>query len=95
MIVHFHDIVFPYDYTPDLLDGALFFSHESVLLHAFLTFNTDFRILASLSMLQHRRTEQLKPLFSNYRPAQFEDGIMIKSGHAPSSIFLKRVGETN
>ncbi len=34
--VHFHDIYFPYDYPGDLLSTALFFNHESTLLHAFL-----------------------------------------------------------
>jgi len=29
VLIHFHDIVFPYDYTPDILDGAMFFPHES------------------------------------------------------------------
>ena len=29
--VHFHDITFPYDYSRHVLDGALFFQHESAL----------------------------------------------------------------
>ncbi|MDQ6806596.1 MAG: class I SAM-dependent methyltransferase [Actinomycetota bacterium] len=37
--VHFHDIVSPYDYSPEILRGDLCFSHESVLLHAFLAQN--------------------------------------------------------
>jgi hypothetical protein len=88
--VHFHDILFPYDYAPDILRRALFFSHESVLLHAFLALNSDFRVLASLSMLHHKRRDQLKQLLPNYAPAEMDEGLIIRQGHFPSSIYLRR-----
>ena len=91
VIVHFHDIMFPYDYNPDIVNGTLFFPHESVLLHAFLTLNADFSILASLSMLHHKRPADLKQLLCNYQPAQHQDGVQTKPGHIPSSLFLKRI----
>src|SRR5215472_187954 len=56
--VHFHDITFPYDYARDVLE-TLFFGHESVLLHAFLAFNSRFRVLAALSLLHYAAPERL------------------------------------
>ncbi len=91
VMAHFHDILFPYDYTPDILDGALFFQHESVLLQAFLTLNGDFRIRVSFSMLHNKRQSELRKLFPNYRPAQHQDGICLTPGHFPSSLYFQRV----
>ena len=60
---HFHDIYFPYDYAPDTLSTALFFSHETALLYAFLLMNRDFEIAGSLSMLHHLRLNELQRFF--------------------------------
>jgi hypothetical protein len=86
--VHFHDIYFPYDYPGDLLTGALFFHHESALLHAFLAFNRRFRLLAALSALHHLRPDSLRELFRNYRPRGNDDGLTATPGHFPSSAYL-------
>ena len=91
--VHFHDICFPYDYSPDTLSTALFFSHETALLYAFLLMNRDFEIAGSLSMLHHQRLDDLRQFFPDIRPAVFEDGLIVKSGQFPSSIFLRRLAE--
>jgi len=90
---HFHDIYFPYDYSPDLLSTALFFSHESALLYAFLLMNRSFEIAGSLSMLHHQRLGDLERIFPDIRPAVFEDGLTMQSGQFPSSIFLRRLAE--
>jgi hypothetical protein len=90
---HFHDIYFPYDYSPDLLSTALFFSHESALLYAFLLMNRRFEIAGSLSMLHHQRPGDLERIFPDIRPAVFEDGLTMQSGQFPSSIFLRRLAE--
>ncbi len=66
--VHFHDIYFPYDYPGDVLDKALFFTHETALLMAFLTLNTHFRILCSLGMLHHYQQEEAFKAVSPLRP---------------------------
>jgi hypothetical protein len=95
VLIHFHDIVFPYDYTPDILDGAMFFPHESALLHAFLAYNSDFVVLASMAMLHHGSAQELGQLLRNYRPARHENGIQTNPGHFPSSIFLKRIAVTS
>jgi len=90
---HFHDIYFPYDYSPDLLSTALFFSHESALLYAFLLMNRSFEIAGSLSMLHHQRPADLRRIFPDIHPAVFEDGLTMQSGQFPSSIFLRRLAE--
>jgi hypothetical protein len=89
--VHFHDILFPYDYHRYIMDTLLFFTHESVLLHAFLTYNSRFRILASLSMLHYARPETLAQFLPNYRPASNDAGLNRGAGHFPSSTYLEVV----
>lgn len=75
VVVHVHDIMFPYDYQPDTLDGRLFFWDESTLLHAFLIGNDHARILLSQSMLVHAKQAELKELLVGYRPAKMRDGL--------------------
>jgi predicted O-methyltransferase YrrM len=87
--VHFHDIIFPYDYGRGVLTHDLFFGHESVLLHAFLTNNAKYSILAALSMLHYADPEGLKTFLPNYRPARNEQGLEIGEGHFPSAIYLQ------
>jgi predicted O-methyltransferase YrrM len=88
---HFHDITFPYDYSRHVLDSALFFQHESVLLHAFLAFNRRFRLLAALSMLHYAAPEALTESIPNYRPAGNDGGLNVGQGHFPSSAYLRVV----
>jgi hypothetical protein len=85
---HFHDVWFPYDYSPTLLQGSLFFWHESALLMAFLACNDRFRIAASLSMLHYERQEQLGEVFRGYRPRKCDAGLALDDGHYPSSCYL-------
>ena len=89
--VHFHDITFPYDYSRHVLDSALFFQHESVLLHAFLAFNSRFRLLAALSMLHYAAPQKLAECLPNYRPAANDGGLNAGNGHFPSSAYLQVV----
>lgn len=93
--IHFHDIYFPYDYSPDILDSSLFFWHESVLLHAFLCGNSRFCIQASLSMLHHARQKQLVACLPNYHPAECEHGILTSKGHFPASTYLRIEGDAD
>jgi hypothetical protein len=87
--VHFHDIWFPYDYSGGMLDGELFFWHETALLHAYLTGNRNTRILTSLSMLHYARRTELAQLIPTYKPRSDSDGLSTGPGHYPSSIFLE------
>ena len=88
-VVHFHDILFPYDYPRDLLNGALFFPHESPLLHAFLSGNSRFMILCSLSMLHYKKKKELQLLMPHYVPAGDDEGLQVSGGHFPSATYLK------
>lgn len=96
--VHFHDILFPYDYSPTLLTSDLFFWNESVLLQAFLTHNARCTLRLALSMIHHAAPETLAELLPAYRPARFEQGLVLdKLGrmHFPSSAYLQVVDETD
>lgn len=63
VIVHVHDIFLPFDYRRDwVLDEFRFWS-EQYLLHAFLTFNSEFEVLLANRYLAHRYLEDLKTAF--------------------------------
>lgn len=89
VFVHFHDITFPYDYSPKTLTQTIFFWRETTLLAALLTNNPGFRILCSMSMLHVDRADQLKQAIPVFNPAPLEDGLLAGEGHIPSSIFIK------
>jgi len=89
--VHVHDIMFPYDYQPDTLDGRLFFWDESTLLHAFLIDNQHAEILLSESMLVHAKRPELLELLIGYTPAATRDGLFdgARQGkHFPSATYF-------
>jgi hypothetical protein len=88
--VHFHDIYFPYDYSPVTLSDALFFPHETALLYAFLVMNQQYEIAASLSMLHHQRLDDLLQFFPEMQPRKFNDGLGVSDGHFPCSVYLRR-----
>ncbi len=88
---HFHDITFPYDYSPKILTSALNFWHESILLHAFLAYNPHFDIAASMSMLHYERAKELGACLPNYRPQGNEFGLPTTPGHFPTSTYLRKV----
>ena len=87
--VHFHDIFFPYDYARNIVKEALFFWHESVLLHSFLAYNERYAILASCSMLHYEKQVELQALLTSYAPAKDDQGLSAGKGHFPSSIYLQ------
>lgn len=87
---HFHDIMFPYDYSRGILTDDLFFWQESTLLLAFLTGNPHFAVAVSLSMLHHGRPDGLRRLVPHYQPQGNADGMRLwPSGHFPSSLFIR------
>jgi hypothetical protein len=87
--VHFHDITFPYDYGRHLLEGELFFWHESVLLHAFLAGNARFSILVALSMMHYAAPDRLRECLPHYMPAANDEGLNVGEGHFPCSAYLQ------
>jgi len=85
--VHFHDIWFPYDFDPRIMD-RIFFWHETSLLLAFLSCNSRFRVRASMSLLHHERQAALSKLFPRYNPMQIERVVRVVHGDCPTSIYL-------
>jgi hypothetical protein len=63
VIVHVHDIFFPFDYRRDWVLEELRFWTEQYLLQAFLSFNSEFEVLISNSYLSHYYSEDLKAAF--------------------------------
>lgn len=86
---HFHDIYFPYDYSPYLMTTELFFHHESPLLHAFLLDNARCRLVLAMSQLHHDAPQAMQQVFRNYRPCPMDDGLVVGDGHFPSSVYLR------
>lgn len=90
VFVHFHDIAFPYDYGPNVLE-EFFFWHESALLHAYLAGNSSISILCAMSMLHCDNPARMRGKLPNYTPAPTRDGLKQGPGHYPMSIYLKTV----
>jgi hypothetical protein len=87
--VHFHDIYFPFDYQRGLIDDELFFSNESVLLHALLINNPALAVRAALSMLHYADPSRLGRSLPGYRPAPDDAGLRAGAGHFPASAYLQ------
>lgn len=91
VIIHFHDIFFPYDYQRNVLFTYCVWS-ETSLLHAFLKFNKRFQIIFCLSQLHYDKTKELKKIFPDYIPQSNYYGLIEKntnlSNHFPASIYL-------
>jgi hypothetical protein len=91
VIVHIHDIYFPYLYGPDAM-RSYFGWQESTLLLALLTDNPRLRVLGCLSALHHDRPKELQAILGDYVPAPLENGLEGPGGigdrHFPSSIYL-------
>ena len=63
VIVHVHDIFFPFDYRRDWVMDEFRFWSEQYLLQAFLSFNSEFEVLMSNSYLGYYYKEDLKATF--------------------------------
>jgi hypothetical protein len=62
VVVHFHDVFYPFEYPREWLLKGMFWS-EAYLLRAFLTFNDRFEIVMFNSYLRHWMPERLKARF--------------------------------
>ena len=61
--VHVHDIFLPFEYPRDWVTGELRFWTEQYLLHAFLAFNSAFRVLFANSYANARYPTELRETF--------------------------------
>src|SRR6266487_4714046 len=66
VIVHLHDILFPFDYRRDWVMGEFRFWTEQYLLQAFLAFNTEFEVLFCNSYLGFYYLDDLKSTFPTW-----------------------------
>lgn len=53
VLVHIHDIFTPKDYLNEWIIDEIKLWNEQYLFEAFLTFNTEYKIIASLNYLKH------------------------------------------
>jgi predicted O-methyltransferase YrrM len=67
VIVHVHDIFFPFDYRRDWMLEQFRFWTEQYLLQAFLIFNREFEVLMANSYLNYYHPAELKAAFPNLR----------------------------
>ncbi len=80
VVVHIHDIFTPRDYPEQWVVKELRFWNEQYLLEAFLTDNSEWKILAAVNYLKHKAFEQLKgacPLLTH--------------GREPGSFYIQKV----
>ena len=81
VVVHVHDIVFPYVTPRDhWLFDRLMFWQENVLLKALLTHNDALDVIYCASNLYHTDPAALSAAFPNFDPQK----------HFPSSIWLRK-----
>lgn len=80
VIVHIHDIFSPKDYPAEWIVDDVRFWNEQYLLEAFLTSNSDWRIIGALNFLRHHHYDELKAKC----PFLTED-------REPGSFYIQRV----
>jgi predicted O-methyltransferase YrrM len=68
VLVHIHDICFPFNYPKSFVVDRQNFWAEQYLLQAFLAFNSAFQVRWSLTYMQAYRQEALADAFSYYQP---------------------------
>ena len=92
VIVHIHDIYFPYLYQRELLHlRTLFQWSETALLLALLTNNNRLSTMFCLSLLHYDAPQELASVFPEHAPQPAENGLCNPgaAGFFPSSIYLR------
>jgi predicted O-methyltransferase YrrM len=89
VFAHFHDIAFPYNYNPWILDNRLFFHRETTLLYGYLVNNPTITIDMCMSMMQFNELDAMKQILPNFKPGEHDRGVLTKDGDFPESIYLK------
>ena len=89
VIIHIHDVYFPYNYTRNI-NNTMFQWLETQMLQALLIDNSKIEILFCMSHLHYEFSNVLKEIFPMYEPQSDTDGIATNSdkGFFPSSIYL-------
>jgi hypothetical protein len=92
VVVHIHDLNFPYDYQADLFSSLWQWS-EGTLVRAWMTDNPRVRTLFCMSALHHDRPDALAAVFPDYEPAPTRSGLLPDgaAGDFPASLFVEMV----
>jgi hypothetical protein len=77
VLVHFHDIFFPFEYPSEWVRGRHVFWTEQYLLQSFLAFNSEFQIFWASRYMQSKYTEQIAE-------------VMRVTNLQPSSLWIRR-----
>lgn len=84
VVIHIHDVFFPFEYRRDWAMERGVFWNEQYLLQAFLTYNAQFEVLLGNSCLHHLHPDAMKRTFSQYDAKT----------HQPGSFWMRRVACT-
>ena len=79
VIVHIHDIQFPYEYFKSYLLHNHYFWQEQYLVQAFLMYNNTFKILWCASYMHHKYPELMTKWFSIY-----------PQNRVPTSLYIQK-----
>lgn len=79
VIVHVHDIFSPCDYTFGVLGEHVFLWNEQYILEAFLTLNSEWRVIAALNLLHHEHPDLLREKCPHLLPS-----------NEPGSFYIQR-----
>jgi len=80
VIVHVHDIFSPKDYLQEWIIGEVRFWNEQYLLEAFLTSNSEWKIIGAINFLHHNHFKALKDKCPRLKPE-----------HEPGSFYMQKV----
>ena len=88
VIVHFHDIYWPFEYPQEWILEAGIAWNEAYFLRAFLQYNEAFDIMYFNSFLAQRHADTLR----RKMPLSLKVSQLTLKGGGPSSLWLKKVG---
>ena len=69
VLIHLHDIFFPYDYPRDWLFDRLQSWNEQFLLRTFLMNNSAYRVEIANAFIAHERELEMKALYGDIQPS--------------------------
>ena len=80
VIIHIHDIQFPFDYFKSYILKNHYFWNEQYLVQAFLMYNNSFEIIWCASYMTYKYPELLKKNFPHFN-----------SKRIPTSLYLRKI----
>ena len=83
VIVHIHDIFFPYEYPQNWVVERRWFWSEQYLLQAFLMFNDTFEVMVSESYLRAKAPSELA--------SSFPYSLAYDDNYDSNSLWMRRV----